>query len=38
MALPPETMLYPGHGPPSTLAEEREENPYVQEALEGGEF
>ena len=37
MALPPDTNLLPGHGPPSTLAEEREENPYVQEALAGAE-
>jgi hydroxyacylglutathione hydrolase len=34
MTLPPDTRLLPGHGPPSTLAEERELNPYVQEALE----
>jgi hydroxyacylglutathione hydrolase len=37
MALPPDTRLLPGHGPPSTLAEEREENPYVQEALDAAE-
>ena len=38
MALPPDTRLLPGHGQPSTLAEERQSNPYVQEALdeEGG--
>jgi hydroxyacylglutathione hydrolase len=34
MALPPDTNLLPGHGPPSTLADERENNPYVQQALE----
>jgi len=33
MKLPPETRLLPGHGQPSTLADERRENPYVQEAL-----
>ncbi len=33
MALPPETRLLGGHGPTSTLAEERENNPFVQEAL-----
>jgi glyoxylase-like metal-dependent hydrolase (beta-lactamase superfamily II) len=37
MALPPDTQLLPGHGPPSTLGEEREENPYVQAALDGAE-
>ena len=34
MALPPDTRLLPGHGPASTLADERENNPYVQEALQ----
>ena len=33
MALPAETQLLPGHGHPTTLAEERAQNPYVQEAL-----
>ncbi len=33
MQLPPDTNLLPGHGQPSTLAEERESNPYVQMAL-----
>ena len=33
MALPGKTQLLPGHGHPTTLAEEREQNPYVQEAL-----
>ena len=33
MRLPPDTRLLPGHGAPSTLAEERAENPFVQEAL-----
>jgi len=38
MALPPDTRVLPGHGQASTLAEERQSNPYVQEALdeEGG--
>src|SRR5215212_8219505 len=38
MELPPETRLLPGHGQPSTLAEELETNPYVRAAmgLEGG--
>ena len=34
MALPAETQLLPGHGDPSTIAEEREMNPYVREAME----
>jgi hydroxyacylglutathione hydrolase len=34
MTLPPDTRLLPGHGQPSTLAEERQSNPYVQEALD----
>ncbi|RDI95278.1 MBL fold metallo-hydrolase [Meiothermus sp. QL-1] len=29
LALPPETVVYPGHGPPTTLAEERAHNPYL---------
>jgi hydroxyacylglutathione hydrolase len=33
MKLPGETKLMPGHGEISTLDEERENNPYVQEAL-----
>jgi glyoxylase-like metal-dependent hydrolase (beta-lactamase superfamily II) len=33
MRLPPGTRLLPGHGPPSTLQDERERNPFVQEAL-----
>lgn len=28
LALPPETRLYPGHGPGTTVAEEREANPF----------
>jgi hydroxyacylglutathione hydrolase len=33
MALPGTTRLLGGHGPTTTLAEEREGNPYVQDAL-----
>lgn len=33
MRLPPHTRLLPGHGKPTTLAEERENNAYVQAAL-----
>ena len=36
MKLPPETKLMPGHCDPSTLADERVENPYVAEALAEG--
>jgi hydroxyacylglutathione hydrolase len=28
---PPETTVYPGHGPPTTLGAERERNPYLAE-------
>jgi glyoxylase-like metal-dependent hydrolase (beta-lactamase superfamily II) len=28
---PPETTVYPGHGPPTTLGTEREANPYLAE-------
>jgi len=34
MKLPPETRLLPGHGQPSTLAEEMQNNPFVREAME----
>jgi glyoxylase-like metal-dependent hydrolase (beta-lactamase superfamily II) len=27
--LPPETVVYPGHGPITTIAEEMRENPFV---------
>ena len=33
MKLPPDTQLFPGHGGVSTLADERRENPYVNDAL-----
>ena len=36
MELPGTTKLLGGHGPATTLAEERQRNPYVQEALENG--
>ncbi|MGD0769306.1 MAG: MBL fold metallo-hydrolase [Tepidisphaeraceae bacterium] len=35
MALPPATQLLPGHGPPSRLAEEAKNNPFVAEAMNG---
>jgi hydroxyacylglutathione hydrolase len=28
---PPETVVFPGHGPPTTLAEERARNPFLAE-------
>ncbi|HEV2182887.1 MAG TPA: MBL fold metallo-hydrolase [Candidatus Acidoferrales bacterium] len=30
LALPSETIVFPGHGPTTTLAEERESNPFLQ--------
>jgi glyoxylase-like metal-dependent hydrolase (beta-lactamase superfamily II) len=33
MQLPDDTRLLPGHGSPSTLADERQTNPFVQDAL-----
>lgn len=35
-ALPPETVLLPGHGPATTLAQERRANPYLREAMRLG--
>jgi len=32
--LPPQTQLFPGHGPSSTMAQELEHNPFLQRALE----
>ncbi len=32
-ALPPETVIYPGHGVPSTIVRERAENPFLTGAL-----
>jgi glyoxylase-like metal-dependent hydrolase (beta-lactamase superfamily II) len=29
--LPPGTVVYPGHGPPTSVGEERAENPYVRD-------
>jgi hydroxyacylglutathione hydrolase len=34
MQLPPKTRLLGGHGPPTTLENERKHNPFVQEALQ----
>lgn len=31
LTLPPETVVYPGHGEPTTIGEERRENPYFQD-------
>lgn len=31
LALPDETRVYPGHGPPTTIGEERSENPYLRQ-------
>ncbi len=33
LALPPETRVLPGHGPATTVAEERRSNPFVHELL-----
>lgn len=31
LSLPDETIVYPGHGEPTTIGEERRENPFLQE-------
>ena len=31
MVLPDETIVYPGHGPPTTIADERRGNPFLQD-------
>jgi len=31
MTLPDDTVVYPGHGPPTTIGDERRENPFLQE-------
>lgn len=36
-ALPPETLLLPGHGPMTTVALERENNPFIVAMLDAGE-
>lgn len=33
VALPPETRVLPGHGPPTTIAEEKRSNPWILELL-----
>lgn len=35
MELPPRTKLLGGHGPPTTLEQEMQQNPWVQEAMQG---
>jgi glyoxylase-like metal-dependent hydrolase (beta-lactamase superfamily II) len=35
-SLPPETVVIPGHGPPTTIDAEREDNPYVGKRAAGG--
>ncbi len=30
LALPDETVVYPGHGPETTIGDEREMNPFLQ--------
>ncbi len=30
LTLPPETLVFPGHGPSSTIGHERDENPYLK--------
>ena len=34
LTLPPETVIYPGHGPTSTLGEERRSNPWLRMVAE----
>jgi hydroxyacylglutathione hydrolase len=29
--LPDETIVYPGHGPPTTIGDERRGNPFLQD-------
>jgi glyoxylase-like metal-dependent hydrolase (beta-lactamase superfamily II) len=29
-ALPDDTIVYTGHGPPTTIGEERRENPFIR--------
>ena len=36
VALPPETRVLPGHGPATTIAEERRSNPFILELLSRG--
>jgi len=30
--LPPSTIVYPGHGPSTTIGDERRSNPYLQQS------
>ncbi|WP_027882923.1 MBL fold metallo-hydrolase [Meiothermus rufus] len=36
--LPPQTMVYPGHGPITTLAQEKADNPYLVGVMDGYPF
>ena len=36
VALPPETRVLPGHGPTTTVGEERRSNPYILDLLSRG--
>jgi glyoxylase-like metal-dependent hydrolase (beta-lactamase superfamily II) len=38
LSLPATTTLYPGHGPATTVAEERHSNPFFDESTEAGRF
>jgi glyoxylase-like metal-dependent hydrolase (beta-lactamase superfamily II) len=35
LSLPPETVIYSGHGPTSTIGNERKSNPFLSEPLDG---
>jgi glyoxylase-like metal-dependent hydrolase (beta-lactamase superfamily II) len=35
LSLPPETVIYSGHGPTSTIGNERKSNPFLSESLDG---
>lgn len=38
MVLPDDTVIYPGHGPSTTVGRERKVNPFVEEAIRRGGF